>query len=142
MLLAAANLLLRAPHADRPQQAGAQAWLEGCLNGDEPLVLSWPVILAVVRPSTVSRLFPAALTVDQALGGAEGWLQHPGVVLPQPGPEHRGIPAGLLRDAGRADMLTPDAHLAAPAIEHDAQLPSCAAEFHPVSGPRCRNPLA
>lgn len=141
MIVADANLLVYALHAQMPQHHGARAWLGDCLNGDEPLALCWVVILAVVRLSTNSRLFPAALTVDQALGVVQGWLDHPGVVLLQPGADHWRILSGLLRDAGQAGNLTPDAHLAALAIEHDAQLHSCDGDFRRFAQLRFRNPL-
>lgn len=141
MILADANLLVYALHADMPNHAAAKAWFEQSLDGEEPLALCWLVIVAVIRLSTNTRLFPAALGVEEAVAVVEAWLDHPGVVLVEPGPGHWGILRDLLRDVGVAGNLTSDAHLAALAIEHDAQVHSCDADFRRFPGLRFRNPL-
>ncbi len=141
MIVADANLLVYALHADMPQHVDAKRWLEDRLNGDEILALSWVVILAVVRLSTNVRLFPEAITVDEALAVVQGWLEHPMVLLVQPGPDHWLILSELLKQAGEAGNLTPDAHLAALAIEHNAEVHSCDSDFHRFPGLRFHNPL-
>ncbi len=141
MILIDANLLIYALHSDMPKHGPARVWLETQLNGDEPLALCWIVILAVVRLTTNKRLFPAALSVEQALTAVAGWLSHPLVVVIQPGPDHWAILARLLREVGRAGDLTPDAHLAALAIEHSCELHSCDSDFRRFPGLRFRDPL-
>ena len=47
----------------------------------------------------------------------------------------------LLRPLGTAGNLVNDAHLAALAIEHGAELNSCDADFSRFSGLRWTNPL-
>ncbi|TVS02442.1 MAG: type II toxin-antitoxin system VapC family toxin [Cyanobium sp. PLM2.Bin73] len=141
MIVADANLLVYALHSDLPGHAAARRWLEQSLAGDEPLALCWVVILAVVRLCTNARLFPAALTVEQVLQVVQAWLDHPSVVLLQPGPRHWEILAGLLRQAGAAGNLTMDAHLAALALEHGGVVHSSDADFRRFPGLRFCNPL-
>jgi len=141
MILVDANLLLYALHAEMPQHRAAKTWLEGCLNGTTAVALSWVVVLAVIRLSTNRRLFPRALTVDQILTVVEGWLSQPQVHWVEPGPEHWATLASLLREAGTAGNLTPDAHLAALAIEHNCTLCSADNGFRRFTGLRFRNPL-
>jgi toxin-antitoxin system PIN domain toxin len=141
MIVADANLLLYALHADLPGHPAARRWLEQSLAGDEPLALCWVVILAVVRLCTNARLFPAALTVEQVQQVVQAWLEHPSVVLLQPGPRHWEILAGLLRQAGAAGNLTMDAHLAALALEHGGVVHSSDADFCRFTDLRFCNPL-
>ncbi|MEB3349876.1 MAG: hypothetical protein VKO00_07650 [Cyanobacteriota bacterium] len=82
----------------------------------------WVVILAVVRLCTYPRLFPGALTADQALEVVQAWLDHPSVVLLQPGPRQWAI-------------------LAALALEHGGVLHSCDADFRRFPGLRRLSPL-
>lgn len=141
MIIIDANLLVYALHADMPQHAAAKAWLEQCLNGDEPLALCWLVILAVIRISTNTRLFPRALTVNQSMSVIEEWLSHPAVIRIEPGSRHWTILQDLLAHVGTAGDLTSDAHLAALAIEHNARVLSSDADFHRFPGVRFHNPL-
>lgn len=141
MIVADANLLVYALHADMPAHAAARRWLEQSLAGEEPLALCWVVILAVVRLCTNSRLFPAALSAEQALEVVQTWLDHPSVLLLEPGPRHWGILADLLRQAGAAGNLTMDAHLAALALEHGGVMHSSDADFRRFAGLRVINPL-
>jgi hypothetical protein len=142
MIVADANLLLYALHADMPRHAAAKRWLEQCLAAEEPLALCWVVILAVVRICTNSRLFPNALKTGQALEVVQAWLDQPVVLVLHPGPQHWQILSGLLHQAGTAGNLTMDAHLAALAIEHDGVVHSCDADFRRFPGLRFLNPLA
>jgi len=141
MIIVDANLLVYALHADMPKHSAARAWLEQCLNGDEPIALCWLVILAVIRISTNTRLFPRALTVDQSVAVIEEWLSHPAVVQIEPGPRHWTILHDLLAHVGTAENLTSDAQLAALAIEHDARVHSSDADFRLFPGLRFHNPL-
>ena len=59
-----------------------------------------------------------------------------------PGEEHWTILRSLLADAGTAGNLTTDAHLAALAIEHGAELCSTDSDFARFRAVRWVNPLA
>ncbi len=142
MIVVDANLLVYALHADMPKHAAARSWLEQCLAGEEPLALCWVVILAVMRICTNARLFPSAISTEQAVAVIQAWLDHPAVVLLQPGPNHWDILSGLLRQVGTAGNLTMDAHLAALALEHEGTVHSCDADFRRFPGLRLINPLA
>lgn len=141
MILVDANLLVYALHADLPQHQAAKAWFERAVMGQEPLALCWMVILAVIRLSTNNRLFPQALSAGQAVAVVESWLGHPGVVVIGPGEAHWPILSGLLGTLGEAGNLTPDAHLAALAIEHGAVIFSADNDFRRFPGLRVCNPL-
>ena len=69
------------------------------------------------------------------------WLEQPQVALVHPGERHATVLFDLLRRLGTAGNLTTDAHLAALAIEHQAEVCSTDADFARFPGLKWRNPL-
>jgi uncharacterized protein len=63
------------------------------------------------------------------------------VTVINPTERHAAVLRELLLPLGTAGNLTTDAHLAALAIEHDAQLCSCDTDFARFSGLRWTDPL-
>ena len=142
MILPDVNLLLHAYNLDSPRHADARAWWERVLGAPGPVGLSWSVILGYVRISTHPRILANPLPVAKACAHVEAWLAQPQVALVHPGDRHAAILFDLLRGLGTAGNLTTDAHLAALAIEHQAELQSTDADFARFPGLRWRNPLA
>jgi toxin-antitoxin system PIN domain toxin len=137
-----ANLLLYATDSRSPHHAAARSWLTGVLSADEPVAFAPSVLLAFLRLGTNPRLFEAPLSVDRAFDVIQGWLAHPSAMLVHPGDRHFDLVRELLRPLGTAANLVTDAHLAALAIEHGAELNSCDADFSRFSGLRWVNPIA
>jgi hypothetical protein len=135
------NLLLHAYNADSPRHRGARAWWEGLLNGTEPVGLSWAAILGFIRISTHRQVFANPLPVTTACAHARAWLARPYVSVLDPGGRHAELLCGLLEALGTAGNLTTDAHLAALAIEYQAELHSTDADFARFPGVRWTNPL-
>jgi toxin-antitoxin system PIN domain toxin len=123
------NVCLYAVNSDSAHHAGAKAFLEEVLNGEEPVALPWVVVLGFLRVATNPRILPAPLEPEDAIALVDGWLQLPVVELLQPGREHWPLLKALLAETGTAANLTTDAHLAALAIENGAQLASFDADF-------------
>lgn len=142
MILPDLNLLIHAYNRDSSVHAAARAWLEQVLQGPESVGLPWAVMLGFVRITTHGRIFANPLPVSAAVGHARSWLAQPQVVLLQPGSRHADIVFGLLENLGTAGNLTTDAHLAALAIEHQAELHTTDADFARFPGLNWRNPLA
>ena len=141
MILPDTNLLIYSVNRNSPSHRAARAWLEKTLSGGEQLLLAWVAILGFLRITTRTGLHDQPLTVDAACTFVEAWLNHPSVYIAHPGPEHGLILSRLLRQVGTAGNLTSDAHLAALAIEHDAQLASADSDFARFPGLRWQNPL-
>ena len=142
MKLVDANLLLYAVNADAPLHRKAKPWFEGVLSGTEPVGFEWTVLLAFLRLSTRSTVFPAPLELEDALTLIDGWLSQPCAVVVLPTDRHFEILRGLLAPLGSAGNLTSDAHLAAVALGHGAELCSCDADFARFPAVRWTNPLA
>jgi toxin-antitoxin system PIN domain toxin len=136
-----ANLLVYATDRRSPRHEAARSWLERQLSGDETVGFSWIVLLAFIRLTTSAYVFERPLSADRALDVVDQWLGQPCVVVVHPGDRHARIVRELLHPLGTAGNLVNDAHLAALAVEHGAELCSCDADFSRFSGVRWKNPL-
>jgi toxin-antitoxin system PIN domain toxin len=136
------NLLLHAYNAESPVHTAARAWWEGLLNSTQPVGLAWAVMLGFLRITTHRQVLANPLPVNAACGHVRAWLAQPYVSVVDPGARHAEILFGFLQSLGTAGNLTTDAHLAALAIEHQADLHSTDADFGRFPGLRWLNPLA
>jgi len=135
------NLLIHAYNSESPVHAASRAWWEGLLNGSRPVGLAWAALLGFVRIATHRQILVRPLAVATACETARAWLRQPYVSVLHPGDRHAEILFGLLESLGTAGNLTTDAHLAALAIEHQAELHSTDRDFGRFSGLRWSNPL-
>lgn len=141
MILIDANLLIYVVNKDAPEHEAAQRWFESAIADNEVMGFAWIVILTFLRITTMPRLFQRPLTVMESLQIVEAWLGHPGVTIVHPGESHPQILHDLLIKVGTAGNLTTDAHIAALAIEHHAELCTVDRDFAKFPGLRWRNPL-
>jgi uncharacterized protein len=119
----------------------ARAWVEDRLSGTETFALAWVVLLAFIRLTTSSRVFQSPLTTRHALDLVDGWLAQPCASVVHPTSRHAAVLGELLEPLGTAGNLTTDAHLAALAVEHGAELCSTDMDFSRFTGLRWTNPL-
>ena len=136
MKLVDANVLVHAANADAREHASARKWIEAAFLGTEPIGFAWIALLAFIRVSTRSGLLARPLRIADAFGLAEDWLSAHNAVVIHPGEGHTEILRGLLERLGTAGNLTSDAHLAALAIEHGAELVSFDRDFDRFDGLR------
>jgi uncharacterized protein len=135
------NLLLYASDRRAKEHEGARKWWGSVLNGTETVALAWVVVLGFVRLTTRLAVLANPLTPAQALDVVDGWLTRPHVVVVQPGRRHATVLRQLLEHVGTGGNLVPDAHLAALALEHGAELCSHDADFSRFPGVRWVDPL-
>ena len=140
MVVVDANVLLYAVDSASPHHGQARSWLDTALAAAEGVGLAWIALLAFIRIGTNPTILTAPMTVDQAVGQVDAWLGAPAAVIAQPTGRHAGLLRGLLRDTGTAGNLTSDAHLAALAIEHGAEIVSYDRDFARFAGVRHRLP--
>ncbi len=141
MIVPDANLLLYAHNSASKWHVPAQAWLERLLSASHTVGLPWVTVLGFMRIATNRKALPRPLTVAEACLEVRGWLARPNVEILHPGDRHADILLELLEHVGVAGNLTTDAHLAALAIEYQAELHSADADFGRFPGLRWRNPL-
>jgi uncharacterized protein len=135
-----ANVLLYAVDQDAPLHSAAISWLDPALAGREAVGFAWIVLLAFVRLSTHPAIFPNPLATDQAFDVVESWLAQPASIVLDPTVRHLSVLRGLLTQLGTAANLVSDAHLAALAVEHGAEIVSFDADFGRFPGVRWRRP--
>ncbi len=142
MIIPDINLLVHAYNCESPVHDAARGWWEALLGDPAPVGLPWSVALGFIRITTHPRVVESPLPAGVACDHVEAWLRQPQVSPLHPGNRHGAILFDLLRKLGTAGNLTTDAHLAALAIEHQAELHSTDADFARFSGLRWSNPLA
>lgn len=135
------NLLIYAADEQAPRHVPARAWVEQAMRGSETVALPWAVLLGFLRLTTRRAVFADPLTVDEAFDVVDGWLALPSVTVVQETSRHLVVLRDLLAPLGTAGNLTTDAHLAALAVEHGAELFSCDADFSRFPGLRWTDPL-
>jgi toxin-antitoxin system PIN domain toxin len=141
MIVVDVNLLIYAVNRNSADHRKAKAWLEAAVSGTETVGLPWIVLLAFLRLTTRAGLFQRPLTVDAAFDLVDCWLRQPSVTVPEPTARHLQTMRDLISPLGAGGNLTSDAHLAALAIEHGAELCSTDNDFGRFSRLRWRNPL-
>jgi uncharacterized protein len=135
------NLLLYAIDSDASAHERARIWLEEILSGTEAIGFAWTVLLGFARLSTNPRIYERPLTSREALDLIDDWLAQPVAKVVEPTVRHATILRELLEPLGIGGNLVSDAHLAALAIEHGAELCSRDNDFARFSGVRWVDPL-
>ncbi len=141
MIVPDVNLLVHSHDMEFVRHAEARKWWEDRMNGTDSVGLGWVALLGFIRITTNSRILSNPLSVSGACERVKSWLERPQSILIHPGDRHAEILFQLLQDAGSAGNLTTDAHLAALAIEHQAELHSTDADMGRFRGLRWVNPL-
>jgi uncharacterized protein len=135
-----ANVLLYAVDEVSTHHETSRSWLDASLGGNEGVGFAWQALLAFLRISTSTSIFTQPLSVDEAADQVDAWLGAPAAVIVSPTPRHPVVLRGLLAEVGTAGNLTNDAHLAALALEHRADVVSFDRDFGRFTGLRHRLP--
>jgi toxin-antitoxin system PIN domain toxin len=137
-----ANVLLYAVDEESPNHSAANGWLDEALGSREPIGFAWVVVLAFLRLSTHPRLSAQPLSLEQAMQLVEHWLGEPPSLVVHPSDRHLSLLRGLLTPLGTAANLVTDAHLAALALEHGADIVSFDRDFQRFEGVGWSEPVA
>lgn len=141
MIIPDVNLLLHAHNRGSALHVTAREWWADLLSGTRPVGLAWVSLLGFLRIATHRQILARPLPVGEACDLVRSWLARSPVVIVAPGDRHATTLLGLLDALGTGGNLTTDAHLAALAIEYQAELHSTDADFARFAGLRWRNPL-
>ena len=119
----------------------ARQWWEATLTSPRAVGLPWASMLGFIRVVTIPRLMQSPLFSHQATGYVRGWLSAPNVQIVHPGESHAQLVFGMLEELGTAGNLTTDVHLAALALEYNAEIATTDADFARFRGLRWFNPV-
>lgn len=141
MIIPDVNLLVYAYDSGSRRHDAAREWWEALMNGTGSVGIPWAVILGFIRITTHSRVLENPLEVNGACSRVRAWLARPNAIVIHPGARHADILFKLIEAAGTGGNLTTDAHLAALALEHQAEVHSTDADMARFPGLRWVNPL-
>jgi uncharacterized protein len=142
MILPDVNVLIHAYNSGSNRHKAARDWWERTLTLPRPVGLPWAVILGFIRITTNRKILETPLRPADAIRRVRSWLVVPAVQILTPGDSHAEILFGLLEHLGIAGNLTTDAHLAALALEYQAELASTDTDFARFPNLRWFNPVA
>ena len=142
MIIVDVNLLIYAVNTLSVHHKPAKKWWEDALSRGETIGLPWSTIIGFIRLTTRSGIGMNPVPTDAAFDIVEDWLSVSTVSVIEPGGRHLQIVRNLLLQARMAGDLTSDAHLAALALEHNAELCSSDRDFAKFPGLRWRDPLS
>ena len=141
MIVPDLNLLVYAHDGGAPNHDAARRWWEDLVNGPERIGVPWVVSTGFVRLMTHPRVLNRPTTPERAVDYVRQWFSFPQVVPINPGADHLAHLRRNLAAAGVGANLVTDAHLAAVAMEYQAEVHSNDADFARFPGLRWRNPL-
>lgn len=111
------------------------------MNGEKAVGIPWSVILSFARILTNEKIFAEPTPMAQVARIARSWLSRPQVRIIRPTPTHLDLMEELVEAAGQAGNLIMDIHLAALAIQYDAEVHTNDRDFTHFPGVRHHNPL-
>jgi toxin-antitoxin system PIN domain toxin len=135
------NLLVFAYNSNAPDHEQARTWWEASLSAPRPVGLAWVVMLGYLRLITSRSVLIDPFLPAEAIGHIRAWLARPQVQVLGPGPRHLDLIEGLMDAAHASGQMATDVHLAALAIEHQAELFSNDSDFSRFPGLRWTDPL-
>ena len=141
MIVPDVNLLLYAYNEETRLHEPARAWWESLLNGTERVGVPWAVVASLVRLMTSRSTVAIAITPTQALDFVDEWFVRSHVVTLNPSSRHLKFLRRNLEAAGIGGNLVSDAHIAALAMEYQAEVHTNDRDFVRFPDLKWRNPL-
>ena len=141
MIIPDLNLLIYAYNEAAPFHEDAKRWWEELVNGEVRVGIPWVVSIGFVRLMTHPRVLVHPMAPAQAVDFVLEWFRFPNVVPIHPGTDHLVYFRRNLLAAGVGGNLVTDSHLAALALEYQAELHSNDSDFARFPGLRWRKPL-
>jgi toxin-antitoxin system PIN domain toxin len=135
------NILIHAYNTESLRHTSARKWWEDTLTCQRTVGMPWITILGFTRIMTHRGILKNPMFPAEATRRIRAWLASPRLHIISPGAAHAEIFFYLLEHLGTAGNLTTDAHLAALAIEFQAELASTDTDFARFPRLRWFNPV-
>ena len=111
------------------------------LSSTRQVGLPWVVMLGYLRLVTSRSVLIDPFSPAEAIGHVRSWLDRPQVLVLGPGSRHLDLLEELMAAARASGQHMTDVHIAALAIEHQAELFSNDSDFSRFPGLRWTDPL-
>ena len=141
MIVPDVNLLLCAHVEAAPLHPSARHWWESLTNGTERVGVPWVVAMGFVRLATHASVLAHPGSPAEAVDYVDEWFRLPHVTPLNPGRQHLTLVRRALEAAGVGGNLVTGAHIAALAMEYQAEVHSNDSDFSRFPGLRWRNLL-
>ena len=141
MIVPDLNLLVYAYNDGAPHHEPVRRWWEDLVNGTERVGVPWVVSTGFVRLMTHPSVLVRPAAAPEAVDYVREWFRFPHVAPVNPGAEHLALFRRNLAAAGVGANLVTDSHIAAVAMEYQAEVHSNDTDFSRFPGLRWRNPL-
>ena len=142
MIVPDTNLLVNAYNVEALQHQAALRWWEGLVNGKETVGVPWVVATGFVRVVSNHRIVASPFSPAEAVDFVADWFRFAHIAPFDPGSGHTDLFRQFLGVPGGGANLVPDAHIAALALEYDAEVHSNDSDFGQFPRVRWRNPLS
>ena len=129
MILLDVNVLLYSHNRDVAENGRCTEWLQSALREGELLGIPWHCFMAFLRISTVPRGLLRPLSSVEASRVIHRWIEHPQVVIPEPGRRFWRVLQEVGTDSQTRGRGWSDTYLAALAIEQGASLATFDRDF-------------
>ena len=141
MIVPDINLLIYAYNDGMPHHAAARHWWEDLMNGTERVGVPWVVSTGFVRLMTHHGALASPAAPAETVDYVREWFRFPHVTPVNPGVDHLTYLRRNLVAAEVGGNLVTDCHIAALAMEYQAEVHSNDTDFSRFPGLRWRNPL-
>ena len=141
MIVPDINLLLYAYDSGAPYHGSSSRWWEDLINGSDRVGVPWVVSTGFLRVITHPSVLARPASPPEAVDYVREWFRYPHVTPLDPGPDHMTHLRRNLAAAGVGGNLVADAHIAAIAMEYQAEVHSNDTDFSRFPGLLWRNPL-
>ena len=141
MIIPDINLLLCAYDGRAPYHGPARRWWEDLINGAGWIGIRWVVSTGFMRLMTHPQVLARPAAPSEAVDYVREWFRFPHVTPLDPGPDHMIHLRRNLVAAGVGANLVADAHIAALAMEYQAEVHSNDTDFSRFQDLLWRNPL-
>jgi toxin-antitoxin system PIN domain toxin len=141
MIIPDLNLLIYAYNDGTRLHQEAKSWWENLLDGNTRIGIPWLVSTGFIRLMTHSKVLAHPVSTADAIQFIRQWFALSQVSPVNPGTKHLECMAQCLDAAGTGGSLATDAHIAALAMEYQAEVHSNDTDFSRFSGVKWVNPL-
>ena len=141
MIVPDTNLLLYAYRKEVVFHVAAKDWWENLESGHERVGIPWVIVTGFVRIITNPRSATIPISHITAIDIVNSWFKHGHTTTINPGRRHLDLFRSNLQAVGVGGNLVTDAHIAALAMEYQAEIHSNDSDFSRVPGIIRKNPL-